>query len=153
MAKLFLESEFQRNAINKRKNTHSQENLVVFSAATDSEIIIIQILHGKGHIKKLDRIVIFRTGTYLKRPTNTEAIRRREKLGLGFQPAALDKWSFILCVSTIVLPILSELRIKNIFDYGIFILFLCKSTLSQWAFGAKMTSYKHRCDVITSHQR
>ena len=24
---------------------------------------------------------------------------------------------------------------------------------SQWAFGAKMTSYERRCDVITSHRR
>ena len=37
--------------IDKQKNTHSQENLVVFSAATDSEIIIIQMLHGRGQIR------------------------------------------------------------------------------------------------------
>ena len=24
---------------------------------------------------------------------------------------------------------------------------------TQWAFGAKMTSYRRRCDVITSHRR
>ena len=33
--------------INKRKNANSQQNLAVFWAATDSENIIIQILHGK----------------------------------------------------------------------------------------------------------
>ena len=33
--------------MNKRKNTHFQQNLVVFSAATDAKIIIIQKLHGK----------------------------------------------------------------------------------------------------------
>ena len=43
----------------------SQQNLAVFSAATDSENIIIQILHRKGQIKNLARIVIVRTGTYL----------------------------------------------------------------------------------------
>ena len=37
--------------INKRKKANSQQNLAVFSAATDSENIIIQILHGKGQIK------------------------------------------------------------------------------------------------------
>ena len=52
--------------INKCKNAlNSRQNLAVFSAATDSEIIIIQLLHGKGQIKTLDRIVILRTGTYL----------------------------------------------------------------------------------------
>ena len=25
--------------------------------------------------------------------------------------------------------------------------------ISQWAYGAKMTSYERRCDVITSHRR
>ena len=49
--------------INKRKNADSQQNLAVFSAATDSENIINQILHGKGQIKKLARTVIVRTGT------------------------------------------------------------------------------------------
>ena len=65
MAKLFLETEFQHKEINKRKNANSQQNLAVFSAATDSENVMIQILHGKGQIKNLDRIVIVRTGTYL----------------------------------------------------------------------------------------
>ena len=68
VAKLFLESEFQRKGnkeTKKRKNTNSQENLAVFLAATDSEIIIIQILHRKGQIKKMDRIVFVRTGTFL----------------------------------------------------------------------------------------
>ena len=37
--------------MNKRKNTKSQQNLAVFLAATDSENIIIQILHGNGLIK------------------------------------------------------------------------------------------------------
>ena len=37
--------------ISKCKNAISQQNLAVFSAATDSEIIIIQIFHGKGQIK------------------------------------------------------------------------------------------------------
>ena len=51
---------------NKRmKNAYSQQNFAVFSAATDSEIIIIQVLIGKGQIKKLERLVIVRTGTYL----------------------------------------------------------------------------------------
>ena len=43
---------------------NSQQNLAVFLVATDSENIIIQILHGKGQIKVLARIVILRTGTY-----------------------------------------------------------------------------------------
>ena len=51
--------------IDKRKHAHSQQNLAVFLAATDSENIIIQILDGKGQIKNLARIVINRTGTYL----------------------------------------------------------------------------------------
>ena len=34
----------------QQKNADSQQILAVFSAATDSEIII-QILHGKGHVK------------------------------------------------------------------------------------------------------
>ena len=51
MVKLFLESDFQRKGNKQRKKTHSQQNLVAFSAATDSEIIIIKILHGKGQIK------------------------------------------------------------------------------------------------------
>ena len=37
---------------NKCKNAKSQQNLATFLAATDSEIIIIKILHGKGQIKK-----------------------------------------------------------------------------------------------------
>ena len=64
LAKLFLESEFHCKEINKRKNANSQQNFAVLSAATDSEIIIIHILHGKGQIKN-DRIVMVRTGTYL----------------------------------------------------------------------------------------
>ena len=55
VAKLFLESEFKRKGnkeTKKQKNTNSQQNLAVFLAATDSEIIIIQILHRKGQIKK-----------------------------------------------------------------------------------------------------
>ena len=51
--------------IKKRKKANSQQNLAVFSAATDSENIIIQILHEKGQIKNLASIVIVRTGTYL----------------------------------------------------------------------------------------
>ena len=54
--------------INKRKIINSQQNLAVFSAAKDSENIIVQILHRKGQIKNLDRIVIVRTGTYLLLP-------------------------------------------------------------------------------------
>ena len=65
VTKLFLESEFQHKGNKHTKNTNSQQNLVVFSAATDSENNIIQLLQRKGQIKKLDRIVIVRTGTYL----------------------------------------------------------------------------------------
>ena len=54
----------------KNRNSHAKEinektQILVFLAATYSEIIIIQILHGIGQIKDLDRIVIVRTGTYL----------------------------------------------------------------------------------------
>ena len=42
VAKLFLEAEFQHKGNNKQtKKCNSQQNLVVFSTATDSEIIII----------------------------------------------------------------------------------------------------------------
>ena len=41
---------------NKRKNSNLQQNLEVFSAATDSEIIIIQILHGMEQIKNLTEL-------------------------------------------------------------------------------------------------
>ena len=41
MAKLFLESEFQCKGNKQTKKPNSQQNLAVFSAATDSEIIII----------------------------------------------------------------------------------------------------------------
>ena len=54
--------------INKRKIINSQQNLAVFSAAKDSENIIVQIQHRKGQIKNLDRIVIVMTGTYLLLP-------------------------------------------------------------------------------------
>ena len=47
------------------QNAISQQNLAIFLVATDLEIIIIQILLGKGQIKNLDRIVSVRTGTYL----------------------------------------------------------------------------------------
>ena len=51
VAKLFLESEFQHKRNKQTKNANSQQNLAVFSAVTDSENIIIQILHVKGQIK------------------------------------------------------------------------------------------------------
>ena len=38
------------------------------------------------------------------------------------------------------------IRVQTYFDT------LTTST-SQWAFGAKMTSYRRRCDVNTSHRR
>ena len=41
VAKLFLEQKFQRKGNKQTKNANSQQNLAVFSAATDSEIIII----------------------------------------------------------------------------------------------------------------
>ena len=65
MGKLFLESEFQHKVNNKTKDANSQQNLAVFMAATDSESIIIQILHREGQIKKMDKILIVGTGTYL----------------------------------------------------------------------------------------
>ena len=30
---------------------------------------------------------------------------------------------------------------------------LSVNVLSRWAFGAKMASYEHRCDMMTSHRR
>ena len=65
VAKLFLESDSTTKEINKQENANSQQNLAVFLAATDSENISIQIIHRKGQIKKLDRVVIVRTGIYL----------------------------------------------------------------------------------------
>ena len=53
VAKLFLELEFQHNGNKQMKKTRLLSSLAVFSAATDSENIIIQIQHGKGHIKKI----------------------------------------------------------------------------------------------------
>ena len=51
MAKQFLELEFQHKGNKQTKNANSEQNLADFLAATDSEIIIIQILHRKGQIK------------------------------------------------------------------------------------------------------
>ena len=65
MTKLFLELEFQHKGNKQTKNANSQQKIAVFSAATDSENKIIQMLHRKGQKIKLDRIVIIRTGTYL----------------------------------------------------------------------------------------
>ena len=65
MAKLFLETESQHKGNKQTKNANSQQNHAIFSAATDSENVIIQILHEKGQIKNLDGIVIVRTGTHL----------------------------------------------------------------------------------------
>ena len=52
VTKLFLEEEFQHKGdkqIKKnKKNANSQQNIVIFLAATDSEKKIIQILHRKG---------------------------------------------------------------------------------------------------------
>ena len=47
----FLNRNPNEKEINKLKSAYSQQKLAVFSAATDSEIIIIQILHGKGQLK------------------------------------------------------------------------------------------------------
>ena len=41
VTKLFLESEFQHKESKQMKNKNFQQNLVVFSAATDSENLII----------------------------------------------------------------------------------------------------------------
>ena len=49
VTKLFLEEEFQNKGDKqKKKNANSQQNIVIFLAATDSEKKIIQILHRKG---------------------------------------------------------------------------------------------------------
>ena len=48
----FLKRNSNTNDIYTRKTANSQQNPAVFSAATDSENVIIQILHGKGQIKK-----------------------------------------------------------------------------------------------------
>ena len=42
------------------ENENSKQNIAVFSAATDSEHKIIQILHRKIQKQNLDRIVIVR---------------------------------------------------------------------------------------------
>ena len=47
MAKLFLEPEFQHKGNKQTKKANSRQNFALFSAATDSENINIQILHGK----------------------------------------------------------------------------------------------------------
>ena len=65
MTNLFLESEFQHKANKQTKKANSQQNHAVYQVATDSENKIIQILHRKGQIKNLNRIVIVRTGNYL----------------------------------------------------------------------------------------
>ena len=41
-----FDSKFQHKG-NKRKKANSRQNFALFSAASDSENIIIQILHGK----------------------------------------------------------------------------------------------------------
>ena len=51
VAKLFLESKFQRKGNKQTIKRKFSANLVVFSAATHSETIIIQILHGIGKKK------------------------------------------------------------------------------------------------------
>ena len=57
MAKLFLESGFQQKE-NKRKNANFQQNLAIFSAATDSEKYHSNTTKKRTK-EKLDRIVIF----------------------------------------------------------------------------------------------
>ena len=47
VTKLFLESEFQHKANKQMENVNSKQDIAVFSAATDSEHKIIQILHRK----------------------------------------------------------------------------------------------------------
>ena len=52
VAKLYFVSEFQYKGNKQtKKNANFQQNFAVFSAATDSENIIIQILHGEGLVK------------------------------------------------------------------------------------------------------
>ena len=48
---IFLEPEFQCKGNKQTKKRKFSAKFCSFSAATDSEIIIIHILHGKGQIK------------------------------------------------------------------------------------------------------
>ena len=46
--KTILESKFKHKGNKQTKKVNSWQNLALFLAATDSENIIIQMLHGKG---------------------------------------------------------------------------------------------------------
>ena len=58
---------------------------------------------------------------------------------------------YVLATSTNVFTILFVQEIGRPLLRKKWVNFIAGS--SPWAFGAKRTSYKHRCDVITSHRR
>ena len=62
--KQFLESDFQHKEVNKRKNTNSQQNMVISRQLQIQEIKLFKYYTEKDK-KKMDRIVIVRTETCL----------------------------------------------------------------------------------------